>query len=74
MQIPPARENVQPGKYSLRICGLCELLSHYRAVFSLKNRSNRLQLVAGTLHPVRCDHCGQWFLVQETEAPESLSP
>jgi hypothetical protein len=50
-------------------CAVCELLTRFSAIYSLREFNHRLELAAGTLQPVHCAACGAWFIVEATERP-----
>jgi hypothetical protein len=72
MPTSPSRNHGKPATVlTAPTCDLCQLLSRHKAIYSLQNRSNRLEFVRGTFAPIRCECCGKWFLVEESEGPLS---
>jgi hypothetical protein len=70
MRTSPSRNRGKSGPVLPSLsCALCELLSRYKAVYSVVDPDYRHAFLTGTLTPVRCS-CGSWFLV-ETDAERS---
>lgn len=65
MEYPPARSELKGPKFLPQTCGLCQLLDRYGAIYSVK--AHELEFVTGTLQPIRCERCAEWFLVQEED-------